>query len=371
VDLASAVESRLDAGASDAVIADVLRLLCDELSVDRFSLHSFDHRRGRFRVIASAGVPILEPKTELPIKTSTQLVLPAAGEIFRRSNFGDQSFDAALDHLVCDLGFHAGVSVPLFLGSGPIGALAASCADTNLDCDPLLDVMSSLAASMALALHTRISATSCQALICYDDVIVAQGLGRIVERALDAHVRICSSLDELGDGDPDGETELVICDVIFGGRRLDTFLPELRERGITGPVLVIATKPSPHALNLAVRGGVLGFVARRAHPRTIEDAVKAVHAGHSYGLDAVDLPDCDEPSAAINLTHQEARVLLLLDRGLRFKQIAAQMNISESTGKGYARNLFGKLGATSRSEAVYMARRSGLLDVLTPAEAVG
>ena len=370
MDLASAVASRLDSGITDAGITQVLGLLCDELSVDRFSLHSFDHRQGRFRVIASAGVPILEPKTELPIETSTQLVLPAHGRVFRRSNFGEESFDAALDQLVCDLGFHAGVSVPLFLGSGPIGALAASCSDANLDCDPLLDVMSSLAASMALALHARISATSCQAVICYDDTIVAQGLGRIVERALDARVRICSHPDELRSAPPDLAPELVICDVVFGGRRLDDFLPEMRERGLTGPVLVIAEKPSQYALNLAKRAGALGFVARHTDPLMIQLAVQEVHSGHAHGLDRVDLPDTDEAPSAVNLTPQEARVLVLLERGLRFKQIAAEMKISESTGKGYARNLFGKLGATSRSEAVYVARRTGLLDVLAPSGAV-
>ncbi len=369
VDLSSAVASQLDGGPTDAAITGVLGLLCDELSVDRLSLHSFDHRRGKFRVIASAGIPILEPRTELPIETSTQLVLPAAGRVFRRSNFGDASFDAALDHLVCDLGFHAGVSVPLFLGSGPIGALAASCADTNLDCDPLLDAMTSVAESMALALHARVSAASCQAVICYDDAIVARGLGQIVERALDARVRTCSSFEHLGEGDPDGATDLVICDVVFDGRRLDEFLPEMRERGLTGPVLVIATKPSQHALNLAVRAGAVGFVARHADPLEIQLAVQEAHAGHPHGLDGVDLPDADDPPIPINLTHQETRVLVLLERGLRFKQIAAEMNISESTGKGYARNLFGKLGATSRSEAVYVARRSGLLDLLAPSEA--
>jgi DNA-binding NarL/FixJ family response regulator len=369
VDLSRAVVSRFENGVTDATMTEVLRLLCDELSVDRFSLHSFDHRHGTFRVIASAGSPILEPHTELPIETSTQLVLPAAGRVFRRSNLTDESFDAALDHLVRDLGFHAGVSVPLFLGSGPIGALAASCADTNLDCDPLLDVMTRVATSMALALHSRVSASSSQVVICYDDVIVGQGLGRIVEHALETTACICSTFEEARDSNRVAvqSTEMVVCDVVFGGRRLDEFLPEMREHGFNGPVLVIASKPSQHALNLAVRSGALGFVARNSGTLAIQLALQDVHAGRPHGLDGVDLADSDGSPAVINLTNQEARVLVLLERGLRFKQIATEMIISESTAKGYARNLFSKLGATSRSEAVYQARRYGLLDLLAPA----
>lgn len=350
-------------------MTEALRLMCDELSVDRFSLHSFDHRRGRFRVIASAGTPILEPRTELPIETSTQLVLPAHGRVFRRSNFGDESFDAALDHLVCDLGFRAGVSVPLFLGSGPIGALAASCAEANLDCDPLIDVMGSVAASMAVALHSRIATTRCQAVVCVEDGILAQGLGRIVERAIGSAVRVCTAFDDVIETErvTAQPTELIVCDVVFGGRRLDEFLPEMREHGLSGPVLVVASQPSPQALNLAVRAGALGFIARSSGPRAIHLALEEVHAGRPYGLDGVNPDDAEAPLTAISLTNQEARVLVLLERGLRFKQIAAEMMISESTVKGYARNLFSKLDATSRSEAVYLARRHGLLDLFAPA----
>jgi DNA-binding NarL/FixJ family response regulator len=229
--------------------------------------------------------------------------------------------------------------------------------------------MTSVATSMALALHSRVSASSCQAVICYDDVIVAQGLGRIVEHALDTTARICSEFDEAIQSDraTAQSTEMIICDVVFGGRRLDEFLPEMREHGLSGPVLVIASKPSQHALNLAVRAGALGFVARSSGTIAIQLALQEVHSGHPHGLDGVELADSDGSPAVINLTNQEARVLVLLERGLRFKQIAAEMIISESTAKGYARNLFSKLGATSRSEAVYQARHYGLLDLLAPA----
>jgi DNA-binding NarL/FixJ family response regulator len=115
---------------------------------------------------------------------------------------------------------------------------------------------------------------------------------------------------------------------------------------------------------LAVRSGVLGFVARSAGPAAIEQALHDVHAGRAHGLAGAGIETSEDPPLAIDLTLQESRVLVLLDQGLRFRQIASEMRISESTAKGYARNLFGKLGATSRSEAVYFARRCGLLGQL-------
>ena len=54
-----------------------------------------------------------------------------------------------------------------------------------------------------------------------------------------------------------------------------------------------------------------------------------------------------------------------LEEGLRFKQIARRLGISEATAKTHARNLFRKLDATSRAEAVHAARERGLFGLMT------
>jgi DNA-binding NarL/FixJ family response regulator len=61
------------------------------------------------------------------------------------------------------------------------------------------------------------------------------------------------------------------------------------------------------------------------------------------------------------LTARELQLLECLDEGLRFKQAAARLGISEATAKTHARHLFRKLDATSRAEAVHAARVRGLL----------
>jgi DNA-binding CsgD family transcriptional regulator len=64
---------------------------------------------------------------------------------------------------------------------------------------------------------------------------------------------------------------------------------------------------------------------------------------------------------APRLSARERELLGLLDEGLRFKQVARALLISEATAKTHGRNLFRKLGASSRSEAVHLAREAGLL----------
>jgi DNA-binding CsgD family transcriptional regulator len=61
------------------------------------------------------------------------------------------------------------------------------------------------------------------------------------------------------------------------------------------------------------------------------------------------------------LTAREQELLECLEEGLRFKQVARRLGISQATAKTHARNLFRKLDATSRAEAVHAARVRGLL----------
>lgn len=61
------------------------------------------------------------------------------------------------------------------------------------------------------------------------------------------------------------------------------------------------------------------------------------------------------------LTEREAEVLQLLAQGLANKQIAASLGISENTVKFHVSAIFAKLGATSRTEAVRIGIRRGLV----------
>ncbi len=61
------------------------------------------------------------------------------------------------------------------------------------------------------------------------------------------------------------------------------------------------------------------------------------------------------------LTLREEEVLRLMAEGLRNKEIAARLGISERTATFHVGNVLSKLGADGRVEAVHLARRRGLL----------
>jgi DNA-binding NarL/FixJ family response regulator len=69
-----------------------------------------------------------------------------------------------------------------------------------------------------------------------------------------------------------------------------------------------------------------------------------------------------DPTAALinDLTPREQEVLELIAQGLDNRAIGAQLGISERTARNFASAIFGKLGVSSRAQAIVRAREAGL-----------
>jgi DNA-binding NarL/FixJ family response regulator len=62
-----------------------------------------------------------------------------------------------------------------------------------------------------------------------------------------------------------------------------------------------------------------------------------------------------------SLTPRETEILYAMALGLTNKEIAAKLNLSENTVKGYVKEILGKMGVRNRVEAITRARENGLL----------
>ena len=121
----------------------------------------------------------------------------------------------------------------------------------------------------------------------------------------------------------------------------------------------------------ALRLGVRAVLPRRATAEEILQAVVAVAAGlvvlHPDAIDLL-LPvlssvtqPVDEASLVQALTPREIEVLGMLAEGLGNKAIARRLSISEHTVKFHVSSIFTKLNARSRTEAVTLGARQGLI----------
>jgi DNA-binding NarL/FixJ family response regulator len=62
-----------------------------------------------------------------------------------------------------------------------------------------------------------------------------------------------------------------------------------------------------------------------------------------------------------SLTEREIQVLNLVAQGMRNKEIAAQLNISDETAQGHVKNILAKLSVHDRTAAVAVAVRRGIV----------
>ncbi|MEV7044358.1 response regulator transcription factor [Amycolatopsis sp. NPDC051061] len=133
-------------------------------------------------------------------------------------------------------------------------------------------------------------------------------------------------------------------------------------------VLVVTTFDNDDYVHEALLAGASGFLLKRARKEEIAHAVRTVAAGESLlfpeairRLVGGRVPSGRYARAAKTLTRREAEVLRLVATGLSNSDIAAALVISLETVKTHVGNIFGKLGAANRSQAVVIAYESGIV----------
>jgi len=161
------------------------------------------------------------------------------------------------------------------------------------------------------------------------------------------------------------EPTVVLVDL---GRSEPAELAELGSLARDEPALGLVVLSDPGAVRHlpALSRGRVGYLPRDADPSAIVQAIHSVAAGLVVlapemvpSLVAAPRPTDEPPAEA--LTSRELEVLALLAQGLPNKAIAHRLTISEHTVKFHVGAILAKLGAASRTEAVMLAARQGLL----------
>ncbi len=158
--------------------------------------------------------------------------------------------------------------------------------------------------------------------------------------------------------------DIVLWDMGWEAAPLTERVADLRASGAQIVALVHDTTSAARLWG----SGVSGLLLRDAETDVIVAALGAVAQGlHVVGptlLGALGSAEAHvAPSGNVALTAREHDVLRLLAQGLPNKEIARRLAISEHTVKFHVNAVLGKLGAQSRTEAVVLAMRMGLVAV--------
>jgi DNA-binding NarL/FixJ family response regulator len=138
------------------------------------------------------------------------------------------------------------------------------------------------------------------------------------------------------------------------------------------PVIVLVEAASTAWVAHALRSGISAILPRESGGEEIVAAIRAVDAGlvlldpevsQDLARHVTAREDQPEPAALGELTAREMEVLRMLGDGMANKEMAARLGISEHTIKFHVSSILDKLGAASRTEAVTMGIRMGMIAI--------
>jgi DNA-binding NarL/FixJ family response regulator len=142
-------------------------------------------------------------------------------------------------------------------------------------------------------------------------------------------------------------------------------LQQLRQTCPDVKVLVFTAFDTDERIIRAVQAGARGYLLKGAPRNDLFHAIRVVSQGGSLLQPVVAsklLRQLSDPHPE-NLTEREMEVLQLMAQGKMNKEIAAALVVTERTVKFHISSIFGKLGATNRTEAVRVAVQRGLVQI--------
>lgn len=125
-------------------------------------------------------------------------------------------------------------------------------------------------------------------------------------------------------------------------------------------ILVLTTYAGDENIHRAMAAGARGYLIKDTLDERLLDAIRAVHEGRRYVPPEVAV-QLAEHGPRVELTDREQEVLHLMARGLRNKEIGAELSISEATARTHVEKIVAKLGVNGRTEAVVVAAQRGFL----------
>lgn len=175
-----------------------------------------------------------------------------------------------------------------------------------------------------------------------------------------------NSLDSLARHAGDLGRAVLLLDLRDAGEADLIALESLLERPSLSAV-VLADGINVAAVASFLHRGAAAVLPRAAPAIEIELAARSASHGltlieHEHARELANhLPETGSDETPEELTPREIEVLQLVAKGLGNKMIAARLGISEHTAKFHISSIFGKLGVSSRTEAVMRGIKQGLV----------
>jgi DNA-binding NarL/FixJ family response regulator len=144
-----------------------------------------------------------------------------------------------------------------------------------------------------------------------------------------------------------------------------TCLTRLRNHDPAIAVVILSSYSDEAHIDAARHAGALAYIVKTIEPVDLPAVLRSALAGRPFAVWGEAIPQSIDSTQELGLSERETVVLEAVARGLSNREIGRELWISEQTVKFHLRNLYRKLGVSSRTEAARYAYRAGLVAALT------
>ena len=198
-------------------------------------------------------------------------------------------------------------------------------------------------------------------LIVDDHPVIRAGVRAVLEQAFsDARVADAATLEEAEDalgGDP---PDVVIVDPWSAGVDVGDVVGRLH-RELNAPIVVFTSDGGARLLSEALKAGVKGYVRKDSPSEDLIRAIDAARSGEFYvdpGLSSTIVLDEGDRT----LSARQREILQMLADGMQTDAVADRLGLSTETVRTHTKRILAKLEASTRTQAVAIGIRHGLIE---------
>ena len=209
--------------------------------------------------------------------------------------------------------------------------------------------------------ETAVAGGKAAVLLVDDHALLRTGVANIINQEPDLHV-----VAEAGNGVEAlaaferHQPDVTLLDLRMPVMEGVEVVRQIRERDPRARFIILTTYDTDDEISRALKAGAKAYVLKDISADDLVGCIRDVLAGKTYLAPAV-AAKLAEGVTRVQLTPREMATLRSLAEGKANKEIANELDISERTVKTHLAHLFEKLGVTSRTEAVKVATRRGLV----------
>jgi len=154
--------------------------------------------------------------------------------------------------------------------------------------------------------------------------------------------------------------EIVLVDINLGSSSGIDLIKEMKKSGSKSKFVVLTMQDDNQTLESAKEAGAIAFITKSAPTDSLLEILQAITTGSDKFLKAGKINQI-KPTKDFDLTARELEVLALLPTGATANAIGAVLFLTEATIKTHLANIYRKLAANNRAQAVSIAIENKLI----------